>query len=151
MGPTSVALAALAALLLLAACGDDTAATTTTARVEASTTTTAAGAPAPETSPSTEPASDRLPGTEDADQVIEVTVAGGAVEGGGRHAVAVGETVALVVRADTEDEIHVHGYELLADVGPDRPAVISFVADLAGVWEVELHDARLPLVELEVS
>ena len=153
MGPTTVArraLAALAGLLLLASCGDDddTAATTTTAPAETTTSTTAEDEPAAETTTSTEPA---LPGTEDADQVIEVTVTGTEVEGGGRHAVAVGDTVALVVRADAEDEIHVHGYELLADVGPDRPAVVSFVAELSGVWEVELHDAGLPLLELEVS
>lgn len=155
MGPTSprrlVAALALAGLLL-ASCGDEdtaaeTAAETTAAETTAAMPTTDDAEPAAATT-STEPA---LPGTEGADQVVEVTVTGTTVEGGGRHAVALGDEVALVVRADVEDEIHVHGYELLADVGPDDPAVVTFVADLAGVWEVELHDAALPLVELEVS
>lgn len=150
MGPTSprrlVAALALAGLLL-ASCGDEDTAAETAAETTAAMPTTDDAEPAAATT-STEPA---LPGTEGADQVVEVTVTGTTVEGGGRHAVALGDEVALVVRADVEDEIHVHGYELLADVGPDDPAVVTFVADLAGVWEVELHDAALPLVELEVS
>jgi len=37
-----------------------------------------------------------------------------------------------------------------ADVVAGEPTTVTFEASLPGVWEVELHDARLPLVELEV-
>jgi len=147
---TTHAAAVLAALaLLVAGCGDDdtdaTAATGTTAvepvdTTEATTTTEADAA---------EPEAPAAPGV-DADRVVEVTVTGTTVEGGGRQPVSLGETVALVVTADTDDEIHVHGYDLYADVVAGEPTTVTFEASLPGVWEVELHDARLPLVELEV-
>jgi len=55
------------------------------------------------------------------------------------------------VTADVVDEVHVHGYDLFADVAPGAPATINFVADIPGVWEVELEGAGALLVELEVS
>ena len=62
-----------------------------------------------------------------------------------------GERVRLVVEADVSDEVHVHGYDLLADVSPSEPAVIVFRADAPGVFEVELEGAGLPLLELTVT
>lgn len=61
-----------------------------------------------------------------------------------------GEEIEVVVSADVSDEVHVHGYDHKADVGPDMTAVITFVADLPGIYEVELEDARKVLFELEV-
>ncbi len=90
-------------------------------------------------------------GALEADEVIEVNVTGEVVENGGRHRVATGDTVALVVFSDVADEIHVHGYDIYADVVPGEMTVVEFVADLAGVWEVELHESGTALVELEVS
>ena len=87
----------------------------------------------------------------DAHQVIEVAVVGDRVENGGRHEVAVGDTVALVITSDVDDEIHVHGYDLYADIGPAGPATVLVEATIPGVWEVELHDSGLLLVELAVS
>ena len=91
------------------------------------------------------------PSADDADQVIEVAIAGDRVENGGRHEVAVGDTVALVITSDVDDEIHVHGYDLYADIGPAGPATVLVEATIPGVWEVELHDSGLLLVELAVS
>jgi hypothetical protein len=54
------------------------------------------------------------------------------------------------VHADVSDEVHFHGYDLMADVTPDEPAVIDFVADAAGSYEVELEDLAEPLIELEI-
>lgn len=91
------------------------------------------------------------PTADDADQVIEVEVAGDSVENGGRHEVAVGETVAIVITSDVDDEIHVHGYDLYADIGPSGPATVLVEATMPGIWEVELHDSGLFLLELAVS
>lgn len=152
--PFRRAAAILAAALLVAACGDDD--TTTTADdpvVEDTTTTstTAAGDGGDATTSSTtaETTTTTLP--EGADQVIEVAVAGDRVENGGRHEVAVGDIVALVITSDVDDEIHVHGYDLYADIGPAGPATVLVEATIPGVWEVELHDSGLLLVELAVS
>jgi heme/copper-type cytochrome/quinol oxidase subunit 2 len=59
--------------------------------------------------------------------------------------------VELVVRADVEDEVHLHGYDLSADVAPGQPARISFTADAVGEFEVELEQVGIPLAELTVS
>lgn len=82
---------------------------------------------------------------------IDVTVSGGAVVGGGRTRVPLGTLVRLRVAADTPDEVHVHGYDIMAPVTPDEPAILEFTADIPGIFEVELETAGLPIVELEVS
>jgi hypothetical protein len=56
-----------------------------------------------------------------------------------------------VVRADVEDEVHLHGYDLSADVAPGQAARITFTADVAGEFEVELEELGIPLAELTVS
>ena len=87
----------------------------------------------------------------DQGEIIRVTVVGGVVDGvGDRVTVAAGTAVTIIVEADTTDHVHVHGYDLLADVAPGSPATIEFTADLAGVWEVELEDAGQLLFQLEV-
>ena len=144
----SVAALALGGLLLTACGDDDDAAVDAVTTTVAEETTSTTGSEPAETTTSTEPA---VPGTEGADQVIEVTVAGGSVEGGGRHAVSLGDTVALVVRSDADDEVHLHGYDEYADVVADEASVLTFEATIPGVFEAELHDAGVPLVELEVS
>jgi hypothetical protein len=62
-----------------------------------------------------------------------------------------GRTVRLRVTADVSDEVHVHGYDRFAEVAPDRPAIIEFVADIEGIFEVELEGARQLIVELKVE
>ena len=84
-------------------------------------------------------------------RTIEVVVAGGDVVGGPRReTVALGEPVRLVVTADGDDEVHVHTYDLTAEVGPGRPAELTFNADIPGVHEVELERSHKRLLTLEV-
>jgi hypothetical protein len=61
------------------------------------------------------------------------------------------ELVLLVVRADVSDEVHVHGYDLMSDVTPDRPARIAFRATIAGEFEVELEDSGRQIAQLTVQ
>lgn len=76
----------------------------------------------------------------------------GAVVGGvQRLSVDVGETFTLRVRADTPEEVHVHGYDLAQPVSPDQPAELTFTADIPGIFEVELEESGLQIAELEVS
>ena len=103
--------------------------------IEATTTITVEGEPEPS----------------DADQVIEVSVSDGAVEGGGRTSVSLGDTVTIQVTSDVDDHIHLHGYDVLADVVAGETAELTFDATIPGVFEVELEDARLPMLELEIS
>ena len=62
-----------------------------------------------------------------------------------------GRQVMLVVNADVEDEVHLHGYDLSARVAPDHPARITFTADVAGEFEAELEERGVTIVELIVS
>jgi hypothetical protein len=83
--------------------------------------------------------------------VIRVRFENGEVIGPDRVEVRRRELVRIVVRADVEEEFHLHGYNLFAEVGPGKPARIDFRATVPGVFEVELeHSARL-LFQLEVS
>ena len=61
-----------------------------------------------------------------------------------------GERVRIQVRADVSDHVHLHGYDLMADVAPGAPARIDFVANAAGVYECELEDAGTLLFHLEI-
>jgi FtsP/CotA-like multicopper oxidase with cupredoxin domain len=61
-----------------------------------------------------------------------------------------GQRVSLRVEADVTDEVHVHGYELLADLSAGERATITFRADIPGVFEIELERAGQLLALLEV-
>jgi hypothetical protein len=82
---------------------------------------------------------------------VEIHVEGGHVSGPERVEVTQGETVRLQVTADVSDEVHVHGYDVHAEVTPDEPAEIELTADVAGIFEVELEEAGTLLTELEVA
>jgi heme/copper-type cytochrome/quinol oxidase subunit 2 len=85
-------------------------------------------------------------------QRIEVTVAGGEVTGDtGRVHVPAGTSVTLVVTSDVADEVHVHGYDLTAELVPGQPAELPFDATIPGVFEVELHEAGTVLLSLQVQ
>jgi heme/copper-type cytochrome/quinol oxidase subunit 2 len=65
--------------------------------------------------------------------------------------VPVGNTVLLKVKSDVADEVHIHGYDLVSAVEAGGSTDFEFVADASGIFEVELEDAHLVLVELEVG
>ena len=68
-----------------------------------------------------------------------------------RIRVDLGQKVRVRVEADHAEEVHVHGYDLKGDVAPGQPAVIDFTADVPGVFEVELEESSLKLLELQVQ
>jgi hypothetical protein len=110
-------------------------------------TTTPTDEPSPTGSASPTPTASPTP---EVHQIV-VTVSGDQIQGPTRPTVTLGETVLLVVRADVSDEVHVHTYDLMADVAPGEPARIRFKADVPGVVEVELEDAGRLLLELEIG
>jgi heme/copper-type cytochrome/quinol oxidase subunit 2 len=129
----------------LAACGgggdDNQSAATTTGPA-----TTAAG---PTTSPA-EPATTTTGDT--GAQTVGIAVTGTKVETAERRVkVPLDGKVRLQVTADRADEVHLHGYDRKVDISPGKPAVLEFTADVPGVFEVELEEAGLKLVELQVS
>ena len=132
---------------------DDTATPTTTA-----TTTTAATQPAT-TAPATTETEPPPPTTTAATTTappqpevitIRVVVGPDGVESIRRFSVLRGRDVRLVVRSALADHVHLHGYDLMADVAPGAPATIRFTADAPGRFEIELEDRGLQIAELEV-
>jgi plastocyanin len=143
----ALAASALAVVLPLAACAGTDPSDDGGAVTSASSSTSSS---APEVT-SEETPEDAAPPAE-AGQRIEVQVTGGQVSGDtGRVPVAVGTEVTLVITSDAADEVHVHGYDLTADLAPGTPAEIPFTATIPGVFEVELHEAGTALLALQVS
>ena len=66
-----------------------------------------------------------------------------------RVTVATGSPVLLGVRADAATEVHVHGFDLVYPVPAGESACVLFVADRAGLFDVEAHPETL-LLQLEV-
>jgi hypothetical protein len=133
---------ALAGTLALTGCaGRDPDATDDAAQTSTST-------PAPSTTTSSEAA----PTTPEGQRIEVYYGVGGEVTGDtGRVPVPLGGTVTLVVETVAPDQVHVHGYDLTAEVSPFSPAQFTFEATLPGVFEVELHDAGAVLLTLQVE
>jgi hypothetical protein len=84
--------------------------------------------------------------------VVQVSVSGGKVEASPDPAeVALGKKVTIVVKSDTADEVHVHGYDRVKDVAAGGTARLTFVADIPGAFEVELEESGIELFELRVQ
>ena len=129
---------------------DDERTTTTVARTTAETTTEASPGATTEQM-TTEKAPSATTTQEPGTIRIDYVVTGGTPEGGiARDSVARGRTVVIRVTADVADEVHLHGYDLTADVAPGAPATIRVTADAPGRFEVELEDSGIQVAELEV-
>lgn len=126
----------------LSACGDDgetvtPSATDTVPTTGAPTATTIAAGPTTTAAPT--------------GRVLEYAFDDGDVTGPGRVSVKLGEEVTVRVVSDVAEEVHVHTYDLTADLEPGVPGEVTFVADIPGVHEVELEGSHLRLLSLEVQ
>ena len=57
----------------------------------------------------------------------------------------------IVAIADVTDHVHVHGYDLTADVAPGSPAVLEFTTIVAGRFEIELEERGRQIAQLNVQ
>jgi hypothetical protein len=93
------------------------------------------------------------PPTTQAPQVVglEYVIVDGEPQGGiARDSVDRGQALEITVTSDVADEVHVHGYDLMADIAPGAPATIRFEADAPGRFEIELENSGIQIAELEV-
>jgi hypothetical protein len=165
MTPTFRKVALIAAVLgfalsvFVAACGgggDDEASPATTAEAPPTTTeappTTTEPPPTTDDGPATSPPITGPSERPDNGETITITVVGARPKGGiQRPTVAQGEHVTLLVRSDVSDHVHLHGYDLMADVGPGKTGRIVFDADVPGRFEIELEDRGIQIAELTVE
>lgn len=105
-------------------------------------------APATGTAPSSPSTGQEEPDS----RTIRVAVRDGQASGDtGRVEVPLGTLVTVAVTSDVADEIHVHGYDLEEQIPPGGTGSVSFTADIPGVFEVELHETGLQLLQLHVD
>lgn len=159
--PRRRSVAVLLAAVLAAACGGapetapTPAASTPTPSANPTTTRTTADAPVlTETplSPDTTPVASATTPSQPEPKTVEIAYRDGEVQVERSPVmVTLGEQVVLEVGSDVADHVHVHGYDLMTEVGPGGPSTLEFTAELPGVFEVELEDAGVRLVELQVQ
>jgi len=90
--------------------------------------------------------------TEPRYRVIPIAINGGKPVGGiTRVTVDKGERVDLIVHSDVADEVHLHGYDLHKNVKAGGIAEIVFHAKISGVFEAELEQRKLQILELTVK
>jgi hypothetical protein len=150
----------LSTVPLASACGDDQAAVASDGTESSITDTATDDAPteattADETASSEPDTAATGAGTDEADAdpdvVIQAALAGGEVTVEDRRIeVPLGSSVGVEVTSDEAEQVHIHGYDLLFEVGAGIPSRILFVADSPGTFEVELERSGRFLFELLV-
>ncbi len=85
-------------------------------------------------------------------RTVEITVEGTRVDPPpGQVDLATGETLRVVVTTDAGEAVHAHGFDdLEVPVTPGEPTQADLVGDEPGVYEVELHDPDLLLLQVAV-
>ena len=81
--------------------------------------------------------------------ILEFGDEGGLVGGVRRESVDLGAKVTMIVEGNTDEQVHVHGYDLYIE--PEGPAALEFDALIPGRFEVELEQSGQLLIELTVS
>ena len=144
------AVIAVGAILLLGGAGDDSG--QSEEQPAAATATPATPEPTPEPDVGADATPTATPTPKPEPKVLVIRTRGSEPVGGVQEIeVEKGERIRFEVRSDTEDEVHVHGYDVSEEVGPDRPAEFSFPADIEGIFEVELEHVGVPIAELKVE
>ncbi len=89
--------------------------------------------------------------TENADTTIQLQLEDGKPTNGiQRHRIQANDTIEVTVTADTTDELHIHGYDIVIPFSPNTAGVAMFEANIPGTFEVETHSQNNLVMELEV-
>jgi hypothetical protein len=143
----SIPLLLAAGACALAGCGGGSKSSAPTTSTVGPTTTTA---PSTTTTATTTTTSTTTTATKPV--TIRVLIKGGKPVGGIQRAtVKKGKKVAIVVHSDVADEVHVHGYDLHKDVDAGGTVRIVFPTTITGVFEAELENRKLQIVEFTVK
>lgn len=135
-----VSLVSIALAVAVAGCASDEASvgTTTAADTNQTSTSVVSSTSLPEpitTSPTASTTATTTP-------ELDVEFVDGEIVGPDVFEAALGESVDIWIRSDVDDEMHVHGYDLIYDLEAGEPFHLSFVADVPGIFEVEVHSGH---------
>lgn len=84
--------------------------------------------------------------------IPKIEVRGGEPVGGIKKLIyRKGETIEFAVVADAADELHLHGYDLTAELAPGRAATMRLEATIEGIFELELHGAHTQIASITVE
>lgn len=90
-------------------------------------------------------------GNAEPDVTVDATWRDGGVVGGPeRFRAEAGDVVRITVTSDEDDEVHVHGVDVSADVAAGQQVDLTFRVEHTGAYEVELHESGALLGTLEV-
>ena len=151
-------------VVALAACGSDNSkssaspTTTSASGAAAATAATASTSPSPSgTAPSpastgdtAAPEPSSIAGASD-EIIVHVGVDDAATVGSRVENVKLGDDVILRLTSDSDEDYHVHGYDLEQKVAAGVEAQFEFKADMAGDFEVESHVTNKVYVVLHVA
>lgn len=129
--------------------GDDNGPTAETQPTTTQGTTTGDTGTGTETSPTTGTAPQPDPAPER--RRFQLTIPPDGPEGIERIDVELDERVVLSIRSGVADHAHLHGYDLMADLGPGTVGQIRFRADIPGRFELELEDRGQQFAQLTVT
>jgi hypothetical protein len=62
-----------------------------------------------------------------------------------------GDTVRFRVRSPVAEEVHVHTYDIMKDLEPNKTVTVSFKATITGIFEIEYEHAGEQIAELRVD
>ena len=62
-----------------------------------------------------------------------------------------GDTVTFNITSNSAGEVHLHGYDLEAEMEPGKPVVISFTANATGRFLMEFEKTKVEIGFLEVQ
>jgi hypothetical protein len=62
-----------------------------------------------------------------------------------------GDQIRFRVSSNQADEVHVHGYDVEEEIPAGGSAMLSFPAEIEGIFEVELHGSETQIAELRVN
>src|SRR5215210_3882057 len=62
-----------------------------------------------------------------------------------------GDTVRFRARSETDEHVHVHGYDKIAEVPAGKTVTVSFKASITGIFEIEFENAGEEIAELKVE
>lgn len=107
---------------------------------------------APSAAASTTPPSTAASPSSPAVRVIPASYRGGeVVVDSSRVQTRVGERIVLRISSDVAEQVHVHGYDVYADVPAGGSVDVPLTTTLPGSFEVELHEVGRPLLQLRTS